>query len=75
MELNLKEQNSQNVAPISVLIISPHQQCIPKQMGKLNAPMGASARHEDEDVPGLEGKGQKLTQRTTLSIMGPANQH
>jgi hypothetical protein len=40
MEPSLKEQNSQNVAPISVLIISPHQQRIPKQMGKLNASMG-----------------------------------
>jgi hypothetical protein len=40
MEPSLKEQNSQNVAPILVLIISPHQQRITKQMGKLNAPMG-----------------------------------
>jgi hypothetical protein len=40
MESSLKEQNSQNVAPISALIISPHQQRIPKQMGKLNAPIG-----------------------------------
>jgi hypothetical protein len=40
MELSLKERNSQNVAPISALIISPHQRRIHKQMGKLNAPMG-----------------------------------
>jgi hypothetical protein len=39
MEHSLNEQNSQNVAPISALIISPHQQRIPKQMGKLNALM------------------------------------
>jgi hypothetical protein len=40
MEPSSKEQNSQNVAPISVLIISPHRQRILKQMGKLNTPMG-----------------------------------
>jgi hypothetical protein len=40
MELSLKERNSQNVAPTSALIISPHQRRIHKQNGQVERTNG-----------------------------------